>query len=115
MTEPIITPPLVLLDTDAGADAEAVIRRLAQALADAGRCSDPGALAGAALERETKSPTGLPGGLAIPHARVDSVNTASLAMARLSNKVDFGGPDGPADIVFLIAAPAGAGSAHMKL
>lgn len=115
MSEPIITPELVLLDADAGADAEAVITRLAQSLADAGRCSDPAELVGAALERESKSPTGLPGGLAIPHARVESVNAASLAMARLSHPVDFGGPDGPADIVFLIAAPAGAGSAHMKL
>ncbi|GAC58314.1 putative phosphotransferase system enzyme II [Gordonia hirsuta DSM 44140 = NBRC 16056] len=115
MSEPIIVPELVLLDADAGGDAAAVIKRLAQLLAEAGRCSDPGELAEAALEREAKSPTGLPGGLAIPHARVDSVSTASLAMARLSHKVDFGGPDGPADIVFLIAAPAGAGSEHMKL
>ena len=30
---------------------------------------------------------------------------ASLAFARLSPKVDFGAPDGPADLVFLIAAP----------
>ncbi|MEZ5211387.1 fructose-specific PTS transporter subunit EIIC [Gordonia sp. PP30] len=115
MSDPIITPELVLLDADAGDDAEAVIRRLTQTLAAAGRCTDPDELAGAALEREAKSPTGLPGGIAIPHARVDSVGTASLGMARLSKKVDFGGPDGPADIVFLIAAPGGAGAAHMKL
>ena len=115
MSEPIITPDLVLLDVDAGADADAVINRLAQLLGDAGRCSDPGQLAAAALEREAKSATGLPGGLAIPHARVASVATASLAMARLSEPVAFGAPDGDADIVFLIAAPDGAGSEHMKL
>ncbi|MFT3662634.1 MAG: fructose-specific PTS transporter subunit EIIC [Gordonia sp. (in: high G+C Gram-positive bacteria)] len=115
MSEPIITPELVLLDADAGDDAEAVIRRLAQTLGDAGRCADPDELSTAALAREAKSPTGLPGGIAIPHARVDSVSTASLGFARLSKKVDFGGPDGPADIVFLIAAPGGAGKEHMKL
>ncbi|MFT3715018.1 MAG: fructose-specific PTS transporter subunit EIIC [Gordonia sp. (in: high G+C Gram-positive bacteria)] len=115
MPDPIITPDLVLLDVDAGDDATAVINRLADTLGDHGRCSDPAQLAGAALEREAKSPTGLPSGLAIPHARVDSVPTASLGMARLSKKVDFSGPDGPADLVFLIAAPADGGSAHMKL
>ncbi len=115
MSEPIITPELVLLDVDAGDDAEAVIRRLAQTLAETDRCSDADELAEAALAREAKSPTGLPGGIAIPHARVDGVHTASLGMARLTNKADFGGPDGPADIVFLIAAPGGAGSEHMKL
>ncbi|GAA4740629.1 fructose-specific PTS transporter subunit EIIC [Gordonia alkaliphila] len=115
MAEPIITSELVLLDADAGADAEAVIAALAQTLGATGRCTDPDELVTAALAREASSPTGLPGGLAIPHARVDSVTTASLVMARLSHKVDFGAADGPADIVFLIAAPGGAGSAHMKL
>lgn len=115
MSEPIITPELVLLDADAGADAEAVIRRLAETLAAAGRCSDADQLTTAALDREAKSPTGLPGGLAIPHARVDAVSTASLGMARLARPVDFGGPDGPANIVFLIAAPGGGGTEHMRL
>ncbi|MGA9870206.1 MAG: fructose-specific PTS transporter subunit EIIC, partial [Rhodococcus sp. (in: high G+C Gram-positive bacteria)] len=64
---------------------------------------------------EAQSATGLPGGIAIPHCRADAVNSASLGFARLNPKVDFGAPDGPADLVFLIAAPAGAGSAHMKL
>ena len=30
-------------------------------------------------------------------------------------KVDFGAPDGPADLVFLIAAPAGGGADHLTL
>ncbi|MFC0315257.1 fructose-specific PTS transporter subunit EIIC [Gordonia phosphorivorans] len=115
MSEPILTPELVLLDADAGADAEAVIDRLARTLAATGRCTDPEQLVTAALAREASSPTGLPGGLAIPHARVESVTTASLVMARLSPAVDFGAADGPADIVFLIAAPGGAGTEHMKL
>ncbi|ALG84625.1 PTS fructose transporter subunit IIABC [Gordonia phthalatica] len=115
MSQPIITPELVLLDGDAGPDAESVIGTLAELVSTAGRSSDPSELAAAALARETKSPTGLPGGIAIPHARAESVSAASLAMARLARKADFGAPDGPADIVFLIAAPAGAASEHMKV
>ncbi|MFM9376238.1 fructose-specific PTS transporter subunit EIIC [Gordonia sp. VNK21] len=115
MSEPIITTELVVLDVDAGADATSVITTLAGVLADHGRTTDPQALIDAAVARESKSPTGLPGGLAIPHARVAGVTTASLGFARLSTKADFGAPDGPADLVFLIAAPDGAGSEHMKL
>ncbi|MFW0790353.1 PTS fructose transporter subunit IIABC [Gordonia sp. CPCC 205333] len=110
----IITSEAVLLDVDAGATNGAVISRLAGLLGAQGRTTDVDELVAAAMAREAKSATGLPGAIAIPHARSASVTTASLAMARLSNKVDFGGPDGDADIVFLIAAPEG-GSEHMKL
>ncbi|MFT4127313.1 MAG: fructose-specific PTS transporter subunit EIIC [Gordonia sp. (in: high G+C Gram-positive bacteria)] len=115
MSEQIITAATVNLDIDAGDDPTAVINHLTEVLGAAGRTSDPADLARGALARETKSATGLPGGIAIPHARAASVSQASLAMARLAKKVDFGAPDGPADIVFLIAAPDGAASDHMKL
>ncbi|WFN94491.1 fructose-specific PTS transporter subunit EIIC [Gordonia sihwensis] len=115
MSQQIITPELVLLDGDAGADADSIIAALAGLVANAGRCTDPAELAEAAMARERKSATGLPGGIAIPHARVASVTTATLAMARLTRKAEFGAPDGPADIVFLIAAPEGAAGEHMKV
>ena len=112
---PIISPDLVLLDADAGADKQAVIERLAGLLATAGRTGDARALQRAALDRESKSATGLPGGIAIPHCRTAAVKHASIGFARLRPAVDFGAPDGPADLVFLIAAPEGAGSEHMTL
>lgn len=111
----IIAEDLILLDADLGADKNAVIERLAGVLADAGRATDSAALLDAALAREAQSATGLPGGIAIPHCRSAAVTTASLGFARVSPKVDFGAPDGDADLVFLIAAPEGAGAEHMKL
>lgn len=114
-TAPIITTDLVALDTDAGGDKAAVIGHLAHRLADAGRSSDPDGLAGATLAREQQSATGLPGGIAIPHCRSPYVDTATIGFARLEPAVDFGAPDGPADLVFLIAAPEGGGAEHMKL
>ncbi|MGW0020323.1 PTS fructose transporter subunit IIABC [Rhodococcus sp. NPDC003382] len=111
----IIAADLITLDADLGTDKAAVITALAQRLTGAGRASDADALAAAALAREDKSATGLPGGLAIPHCRSEAVTAASLGFARLAPKVDFGAPDGPADLVFLIAAPEGAGAEHMKL
>lgn len=115
MADSIITPELIALNADLGADKSAVITALAGELAAAGRASDAAAVAEAALTRESQSATGLPGGIAIPHCRSAAVTTASLAFARLAPAVDFGAPDGPADLVFLIAAPEGAGAEHMKL
>ncbi len=118
MTNPtpaVTTANLVLLDVDAGSDKEAVIGRLAAALADAGRSTDAAGLTGAALAREGQSATGLPGGIAIPHCRSPYVDTPTIGFARLNPAVDFGAPDGPADLVFLIAAPDSGGAEHMKL
>ncbi|MFI1237570.1 PTS fructose transporter subunit IIABC [Nocardia salmonicida] len=115
MADSIITADLIALDADLGADKSAVITALAGRLAAADRATDAAAVAEAASARESQSATGLPGGIAIPHCRSAAVSTASLAFARLAPAVDFGAPDGPADLVFLIAAPDGAGAEHMKL
>ena len=112
---PIITRDLVLLDTDVEGDKQAAIAKLVGALADAGRTSDPDGLIGAAMAREEQSATGLPGGIAIPHCRSPYVDTPTIGFARLAPKVDFGAPDGPADLAFLIAAPESGGQDHMKL
>src|SRR6478609_9353175 len=118
MTDPtpsVTTPDLVLLDVDAGSDKEAVIGRLATVLADSGRSTDRAGLTAAAMAREGQSATGLPGGIAIPHCRSPYVDSPSIGFARLNPAVDFGAPDGPADLVFLIAAPDSGGAEHMKL
>jgi PTS system fructose-specific IIC component len=114
-SQPIINTDLVLLDVDAGGDKQTVIGRLVRRLADAGRTHDTDGLIAAAMAREEQSATGLPGGIAIPHCRSPYVDTASIGFARLNPAVDFGAPDGPADLAFLIAAPEAGGAEHMKL
>jgi len=114
-TLPIINTDLVLLDVDAGGDKQTVIGRLVSRLADAGRTHDSAGLIAAAMAREEQSATGLPGGIAIPHCRSPYVENASIGFARLNPAVDFGAPDGPADLAFLIAAPEAGGAEHMKL
>ncbi|MBD5832056.1 PTS lactose transporter subunit IIC [Janibacter melonis] len=118
MTTPspdLITTDLVRLDQPLGASKDEVIAALAGLVADAGRATSTEGLVADAMAREEKSATGLPGGIAIPHCRSAAVTQGSLAFARLSPPVDFGAKDGPADLVFLIAAPEGGGSDHMKL
>jgi PTS system fructose-specific IIC component len=111
----LITTDLVVLDADLGADKGAVVRRLAELVAAAGRATDVDALHADVVAREAQAATGLPGGIAIPHCRSAAVTQASLAFARLSPKVDFGAPDGPADLAFLIAAPAHGDADHLTL
>ncbi|TFV54973.1 PTS sugar transporter subunit IIA, partial [Geodermatophilus sp. DF01-2] len=111
----LITPDLVALDADLGSDKNTVVRRLAGLVAGAGRATGADALADDALAREAQAATGLPGGIAIPHCRSAAVTEASLAFARLDPTVDFGAPDGPADLVFLIAAPAHGDADHLTL
>lgn len=110
-----ITPALVSLDAPLGADKAAVIRSLAARVVAEGRATDADALFADAWAREEKDETGLPGGIAIPHAKSPAVTVPSLAFARLAPGVDFGAPDGPADLVFLIAAPDGAAEAHLAV
>ncbi len=114
MSESIIEPRLVALDVDLGSTKDDVIAGLAHVVADAGR-ADADGLTRDARAREAKFATGMPGRFAIPHCRSSAVTRPSLGFARLSRPVDFGGPDGPADIVFLIAADEGGGEEHMKL
>src|SRR4051794_40938614 len=111
----LITEDLVVLDADLGSDKDAVVRRLAGLVADAGRATSADALYADAMAREAQAATGLPGGIAIPHCRSGAVTEASLGFARLSPGVDFGAPDGPATLVFLIAAPEHGDADHLTL
>ncbi|GAA1848302.1 fructose-specific PTS transporter subunit EIIC [Microbacterium koreense] len=111
----IITPELVSLDVSLGADKQAVIRALAARVVAEGRATDADALFADAWAREEKDETGLPGGIAIPHAKSAAVTEPSLAFARLNPGVEFGATDGPADLVFLIAAPDTAAEAHLAV
>ncbi|MCE5290472.1 MAG: fructose PTS transporter subunit IIA, partial [Nocardiaceae bacterium] len=115
MSTPVITPELIVLDADFGPGKDGVIDALVQRLTSSGRATSAQALRDAIDAREAQSATGLPGGIAIPHCRSAAVETASLGFARLAQPADFGAADGPADIVFMIAAPDAAGSAHMKI
>ncbi|WP_295627054.1 fructose-specific PTS transporter subunit EIIC [uncultured Corynebacterium sp.] len=115
MESQVILPELVELDVAPGDSAESVIGLLASRVAAAGRATDAGVLTADALARESKSGTGVPGGVAIPHCRSAAVTEPTLAFARLTRPVDFSGPDGPADLVFLIAAPEGADKRHLKI
>lgn len=111
----LITPQLVLLDRPLGATNDEAITTLAATIADTGRTTQPDQLVRDALAREATSATGLPGGIAIPHCRTAAVEEPTLAFARVNPPIDFGAKDGPADLVFLICAPADGDADHLQI
>ena len=110
----LITEDLVILDLET-ADRHAATRALGERLAAAGRVTDLAAFLEDVRKREEQMATGLPGGIGIPHARSAAVTEPTLGFARSSSGVDFGAEDGPAHLIFLIAAPAEGGDEHLKI
>ncbi|MDA5145039.1 fructose-specific PTS transporter subunit EIIC [Streptomyces sp. AD681] len=105
-----------LVDLDLSADTkEAATRALAERMVALGRVTDLEGFLADVAAREAQMPTGLDGGIGIPHCRSEHVTEPTLAFGRSAAGVDFGAADGPADLIFLIAAPAGADDAHLTI
>ncbi|MZD08079.1 PTS transporter subunit EIIA [Streptomyces sp. SID5785] len=105
-----------LVDLDLSADTkEAAARSLAERMTALGRVTDLDGFLADVAAREAQMPTGLDGGIGIPHCRSAHVTEPTLAFGRAARGIDFGAPDGPADLIFLIAAPAGADDAHLTI
>ena len=89
----LITPELVTLDQNLGSERSEVIRHLVQNVVSLGRATTFDSLYADAMARESKTATGVPGGIAIPHCRSSAVTQATLAMARINPPVDWGAKD----------------------
>ena len=109
----LITEAQVVLDL-AGADRHEATRTLAATLVASGRCTDLEQFVADVATREATMATGLPGGIGIPHARSAAITTPSLVFGRTTG-VDWGAADGPATLIFLIAAPDGGGQEHLQI
>ena len=69
----------------------------------------------AILERENQGTTAIGEGIAVPHAKSDSVKTPGLSAMTVPSGVDYNAPDGkPSDILFMIAAPLD-GDLHLEI
>ncbi|HEX2806353.1 MAG TPA: fructose PTS transporter subunit IIA [Kineosporiaceae bacterium] len=110
----LISDDLVVLDVEV-ADRSEVTRLLAERLLAAGRVTDLDGFLADVRAREEQMPTGLPGGIGIPHCRSAFVTVPTLGFARVPKGVDFGAEDGPANLICLIAAPDGGGSEHLTI
>ncbi|HET8987625.1 MAG TPA: fructose PTS transporter subunit IIA, partial [Humibacillus sp.] len=110
----LITEEQVVLDLT-GADRHEATRILGERLVASGRCTDLDTFIADVRKREETMATGLPGGIGIPHARSTAITEPSLVFGRSTNGIDWGAKDGPATLIFLIAAPESGGEAHMQM
>ena len=66
-------------------------------------------------ERENLGTTGMGHGVAIPHARISSLNSIKGLFAKLIKPLDFGSMDSQnVDLVFVLIAPHESGANHLK-
>jgi PTS system fructose-specific IIC component len=94
---------------------DAAIDELIASLYKHGRITDPVLFKEKILKREAEASTGIGGGIAMPHAKTNVVNEATVVFAKSSSGVDYDSIDGePARIFFMIAVPEGAGNMHLR-
>lgn len=67
------------------------------------------------LQRERLGSTGVGQGIAIPHGKLPNIDKITGIFARFEKPIDFDALDEqPVDVAFLLIAPEGAGTDHLK-
>ena len=82
----LIDENLIILDSECKTKVEA-IEKLVDLLNASGVLENRDEFLKVVMERETKSPTGLEDGLAIPHGKSTTVKSAKISAMRLKNKI----------------------------
>ena len=91
------------------------IDKLVSLHAQAGNLNDAEAYKQAIYAREAQGTTAIGEGIAVPHAKSDSVKTPGLSAITVANGVDYNAPDGKnSDILFMIAATMD-GDLHLEI
>lgn len=81
----------------------------------AGNLEDVQAYKAAILAREAQGTTAIGEGIAVPHAKSESVKHAALSAMTVPDGVDYEAPDGaPSSLFFMIAAPPD-GDVHLEI
>ncbi len=109
-----LVPDAILVDLSAHSKKE-VLAELVDALARAGRVSEPKKIVEVLLEREELGSTGIGGRIAIPHGKSPAVKELCAAFGISREGVAYDSLDGePVNIFFLLMAPEGSAGVHLK-
>ncbi len=110
----IIMTQTVKLDVS-DVDKWTIIEDLVDLIASTGKVEDREELVSAVIERERQGSTGLTDGIAIPHARSNTVSELVGAVAISKDGIDFESSDEkPCHLIFLIVAPTKESAKYLK-
>ncbi len=111
----LLAPESICLN-GAAADKKDVLNQMVDLMAKSGKVSDKENYLAAVFAREEEGTTGVGDGIAIPHGRCTGVNKPGLAAMVLTQEVEYEAlDDEPVNLIFLIAAPEGAGNVHITI
>lgn len=111
----LLAPESICLN-GAAADKKDVLNQMVDLMAKSGKVSDKENYLAAVFAREEEGTTGVGDGIAIPHGRCTGVNKPGLAAMVLPHGVEYEAlDDEPVNLIFLIAAPEGAGNVHITI
>ena len=97
-----------------GQDTEEIVAELVELLVKTGKLDDRDAAIECVLDREAKSSTGIGGGLAVPHGKLDSVPKLTVALGIAEDGVEFDSIDHkPVYVVLLMLARADQPGPHI--
>ena len=98
------------------ASKDEVLEKVVDLMCEKGNITDKAEYLQAVRAREEEGTTGVGEGIAIPHGRCMAVNAPGLAAMVLPEGVDYEAlDDEPVHLIFLIAAPANGGDAHIEM
>ncbi|MCI1482039.1 MAG: fructose-specific PTS transporter subunit EIIC [Lactobacillus sp.] len=111
----VFDPNLIILDLKAK-DAQQVISSLCKLAQRAKVTTDAKLLEQKIWQREREVSTGVGHGIAMPHAQGNFINRTCVIVAKTQSDIDFSAIDHkPVNLFFMLLAPAGADSVHLKI
>lgn len=109
----LVSPKDVLLDVKASNKARAIAELSLHSARQLGIA--PNLIRDAIMRREELGSTGLGGGIAVPHTRLDQIVQPFGVVARLRSPVPFDAVDDqPVDLVALLLLPTGTAGDHLN-
>ena len=110
----LISPEIIKVPLSAD-NKPAVIRELVQILKDAGKIDDNNVILEAIHKREDLGSTGLERGIAVPHAKTDSISSLTISIGISPGGIDFNSLDGKlSQLFFLMLAPPDQSGPHIE-
>lgn len=110
----LLRKDIMIMDMKAS-DKSAAIDEMVASLATNNVVNDAETFKEAIIKREEQTSTGLGDGIAMPHAKTDAVNEATVLFAKSENGLDYEALDGqPTFLFFMIAVPDGANDTHLE-